>query len=87
MAAATGEAPRGPSPVAPGQQEVTTFLTQGDDWTCHEKNLITFHDLNDNFNPLLNIIDEGTIEEFDTDGFFLIDSDHENVFRGLERAE
>ena len=53
------------------------------DWTCHEKNLITFHDLYDDFNPLLNIVDEGTIDPFDTDGFFLIDSDHENVFRGL----
>jgi len=42
------------------------------DWTCHENNLITFHNLHDEFNPLLNIIDQGTIEEFETDGFFLI---------------
>jgi len=53
------------------------------DWVCHEKKLITFHNLNDSFNPLLEIIDESTIEEFDTEEFFLIDSDHENVFKGL----
>ena len=53
------------------------------DWTCHENKIITFHDLSDNFNPLLQIVDEGTVEEFDTDDFFLIDSDHVNVFKGL----
>lgn len=73
---------------APTRQVVREALKQkgfrfANDWTCHENKLITFHDLNNSFIPLLQILDEGTIEEFTTEDFFLIDSDHENVFKGL----
>ncbi len=58
-------------------------LRFANDWTCHENRIVTFHDLNESFIPLGEIIDEGTIEPFGTEEFFLIDRDYENVFRGL----
>jgi hypothetical protein len=74
--------------VAPTRAVIWEALRQkglrfANDWTCHENKIITFHDLNDDSISLREIIDEGTVEPFGTDEFFLIDRDHENVFKGL----
>lgn len=73
---------------APPRQIVREALSQkglrfANDWTCHENKIITFHDLNNSFIPLRGIIDEGTVETFGAEEFYLIDRDYENVFKTL----
>ena len=73
---------------APSRQVVREALNQkglrfANDWICHENKIITFHDLNNSFIPLREIIDVGTVETIGTEEFYLIDRDYENVFKGL----
>ena len=47
--------------------------------------LITFHNLEDGDNPFAFLIDEGTVELFQSSDYFDVDVDHERVFKSLLR--
>lgn len=55
------------------------------DWTCYENKLITFHDLSDDLIPLIEIIDEGTVEWIEPDEFYKIDINYLNAYKSLLR--
>lgn len=55
------------------------------DWTVFNKQIITFHDLNDNNLPLSKIIDTSIVESFSPEEFYSIDDDHKSVFKALLR--
>ena len=52
------------------------------DWTVFNKQIITFHDLNDNKLPLNKII-ENAVESFEVEEFCSINIDYKNVFKTL----
>jgi hypothetical protein len=55
------------------------------DYVCHERKIVTFHDLNDRLLPLAHVIDSGTITELSSKEFYSIDEGYENVFKTLLR--
>ncbi len=58
-------------------------LRFGVDWVCHEGKVITFHDLRDRDLPLVALIDLGTVTPLDSQEFYEIDDDYENIFKSL----
>lgn len=40
------------------------------DWVTFERQIITFHDLGDDFLPLASIVDQGTVTQLETDEFY-----------------
>jgi hypothetical protein len=58
-------------------------LRFGVDWVIHNNQIVTFHDLGRNDVPLASLVDQGTIGEFDTDRYWGINQDYENVFKQL----
>lgn len=55
------------------------------DWECHGGQLITFHDLNNEYMPLAQLVDEGTITEITPKEFYSSSDDNERVFKYLLR--
>ncbi len=55
------------------------------DWILHENSLYTFRDLNSSTEPLLNIIDRGTITSIDCKSFYETNDDTLRVFKHLLR--
>lgn len=55
------------------------------DWTVFNKNIITFHDLNDKTKPIAQIIDDSCIESFSVDEFCSISEDYKKLFKSLVR--
>jgi hypothetical protein len=55
----------------------------GVDWTCHEGKVVTFHDLRDQDLPITAIIDLGTVTPLNSQEFYEIDNNYENVFKSL----
>lgn len=55
------------------------------DWEYHEGKIYTFHNLDDEGNPLRSVIDIGTIENMTSREFYSIDENHERVFKSLLR--
>ena len=58
------------------------------DWECHEKKVITFHDLHNDDLPLTKIIDKGTITPITpAESYFItrrkVDENRERVFKSL----
>lgn len=73
---------------SPQREVVRAALEQqglrfGVDWVCHAGQLITFHDLEEPFLPLAQVIDSGTITSLDSDEFYGIDENYERVFKEL----
>lgn len=60
-----------------------TGLAFGVDWICHGGKIITFHDLRDNTLPLSKIIDDVTTTSLDSQEFYEIDNNYENIFKSL----
>lgn len=60
-------------------------LRFGVDWECHERKLVTFHDLTDPDLPLAKIVDQGTVTELEPQEYYEIDENHEKVFKSLLR--
>jgi hypothetical protein len=59
-------------------------LNFSSDWTIHNKQIITFHNLNDNDLPLSKIV-ESPIDEFTPKEVYSVNDDYENVFKTLLR--
>jgi hypothetical protein len=57
----------------------------GVDWEYFEGKIITFHNLGDSFLPLAKLVDEGSIEVFNSADFFDINEDYERIFKSLLR--
>ncbi|MBL7990239.1 MAG: DUF4365 domain-containing protein, partial [Candidatus Kapabacteria bacterium] len=55
------------------------------DWTVFNKQIITFHDLNDKNLPLSRIVDTSLVESFSPEEFYSISDNHKSVFKGLLR--
>lgn len=55
----------------------------GVDWVCYEGKIVTFHNLRDGDLPLTAVIDPGTTTQLDSQNFYEIDDNHENVFKSL----
>lgn len=55
------------------------------DFVLHENKMIAFQDLGDYDVPLIEIVDEGTIEEIDATEFYSVNKDYQNVFKRLLR--
>ncbi|SFD01289.1 protein of unknown function [Flexibacter flexilis DSM 6793] len=55
------------------------------DWTVFNKQVITFHDLNDKNLPLSRIVDTSVIESFSPEEFYSISDDHKSVFKAFLR--
>jgi hypothetical protein len=55
------------------------------DWECHERLLITFHNLEDGTLPLARIIDPGTVTPLAPEEFYGVDENYERVFKSLLR--
>ncbi len=53
------------------------------DWTCHESQIVTFHDLSDSTLPISEIVDRGTVTELTPDEYYGEDEDQERVFKSL----
>lgn len=53
------------------------------DWTCHESQVIAFHDLSDLSLPISQIVDQGTVTELAPDEYYGADEDQERVFKSL----
>ncbi len=53
------------------------------DWTCHEKQIITFHDLSDPLLPISEIVDRGTLTTLAPDEYYGEGEDQERVFKSL----
>jgi hypothetical protein len=53
------------------------------DWECHEKKVVTFHNLANDLLPLTKIIDQGTVTPLGSEEFADISKDYENVFKSL----
>jgi hypothetical protein len=60
-------------------------LAFGVDWICHEGKIVTFHDLKDDNIPISAIVDRGTTISLDSQEFYEIDRNLENVFKSLLR--
>jgi len=54
----------------------------GSDWAIHKKQLITFHNLNDETISLSTIV-ESPIDEFTPEEFYTLDDDYKNVFKSF----
>lgn len=54
-------------------------------YVIHSGNLLTFFDLTERHNPYKYLIDSGTAEEHDSSDYYMIDDDHERVFKSLLR--
>ncbi len=55
------------------------------DWTIFNKQIITFHNLNDSNLPLSKIIDTSIIEVFKPEDFYSISEDYKSVYKALLR--
>lgn len=57
------------------------------DWVVYEGKIFTFRDLNEQGEVLgsSSVIDQGTIEEYDSSDFFQIDENYQKVFKNLLR--
>jgi len=68
-------------------KKALTFLNLkfGNDWTCHGRKLITFHDLTDRNIPLREVIELGTVEPISSEEFCRVDTNYERVFKSLLR--
>jgi hypothetical protein len=55
------------------------------DWAVFNKQVITFHDLNDKNLPLSKIVDTSVVESFSPEEFYSISDDHKSVFKALLR--
>lgn len=55
------------------------------DWEYFEGKIITFHDLPDEALALFLLIDKGSVEEFNTEDFYLINKNYERIFKSLLR--
>lgn len=55
------------------------------DWECHENQIVTFHNLDDNFLPLSEIVDKGTITQISPIEYYTADENYERVFKSLLR--
>lgn len=55
----------------------------GVDWICHGGKIITFHDLTDDTLPLSKIIDDETTTSLNSQEFYKIDNNSENIFKSL----
>lgn len=58
-------------------------LAFGVDWVCHEGKIVTFRDLRDDCLPLSAIVDPKTTTPLDSQEFYQINSNYENVFKSL----
>ncbi|MCG8521118.1 MAG: SMEK domain-containing protein [Pseudomonadales bacterium] len=54
-------------------------------YVIHSRSVITFFDLTKDANPFRHLIELGTAEEHSSQDFFMIDDDHERVFKSLLR--
>ena len=55
------------------------------DWVLFENSIISFHDLSNRDFGLSQLIDLGTVEEYDSSDFYNTSDDHSNVFKNLLR--
>ena len=55
------------------------------DWVLFENSIISFHDLGDRNFGLSQLVDLGTVEEYDTCDFYNTNDDYLNVFKNLLR--
>jgi hypothetical protein len=55
------------------------------DWTISNKQIITFHDLNDKNLPLSKIVDTSVVESFSPEEYYSISDDHKSIFKSLLR--
>lgn len=55
----------------------------GVDWVCHEKKIVTFHDLEDDTSPLVRLVDKGTVTPLSSEEFYKIDENYDRVFKSL----
>lgn len=55
------------------------------DWEYHEGKIYTFHNLEEEGNPLRSVIDVGTVESITAREFYSIDENYERVFKSLLR--
>ncbi|MDH6312378.1 hypothetical protein M2137_001148 [Parabacteroides sp. PFB2-10] len=55
------------------------------DWILFENSIISFHDLSERTLGLSQLVDLGTVEEYDTCDFYNTNDDHLNVFKNLLR--
>lgn len=53
------------------------------DWTCHENQLVTFHDLSDDQLPLSKIVEKGTVTCLNPKEYYGADENQERVFKSL----
>lgn len=56
------------------------------DWTIFNKQIITFHDLNDKKLLLSKIVDTSVVEAIRPEEFYSISDDHKSVFKALLRS-
>ena len=55
------------------------------DWVLFENSIISFHDLSNRDFGLSQLVDLGTVEEYDSSDFYNTSDDHSNVFKNLLR--
>lgn len=60
-------------------------LKFGADWEYHGNQIVTFHDLRDDYLPLAQIVDRGTVTQFTPEEFYETDENYERVFKTLLR--
>ena len=58
-------------------------LRFGVDWEYHRNQIVTFHDLRDDYLPLAQIVDKGTVTQFSPEEFYETDENYERVFKAL----
>lgn len=58
-------------------------LKFGVDWEYYKNQIITFHDLGDDYLPLAQIVDKGTVTQFSPKEFYETDENYERVFKTL----
>lgn len=54
------------------------------DWVCHERTVVTFHDLTED-TPLHDVIDLGTLTPLEPSEYYTMDDDYERAFKFLLR--
>ena len=58
-------------------------LRFGVDWEYYKNQIVTFHNLGDDYLPLAQIVDKGTVTQFSSREFYETDENHERVFKTL----
>lgn len=55
------------------------------DWVFRNGRLYTFRNLHDNNEPFSQVVDKGTIEEYDCGEYYKVNEDHLNIFKNILR--